>query len=299
MIWLSLILFALALLLMQNGRKKKVDYFFQIEEVESESFDAINVKELVAKKGWQRTLDNIKHNLGILGPRFVVYIIAYIAASALLSWYVLHNLLSIYSVWPLVGSTTLLMFVGYRFLVDKRRKEFERTFPDALNIMMSAVTAGDSLMQAITYVGNTMENRIGRDFKYMGNRLKMGETPEVVLQRACKVYPYPEFVFFTLTLKANISRGGQLKGVLARLIRVLVDSRTMEKKKLAMTSEARISAKIVAAIPLGFCVLLNAISPEKIDFILYDPQGQSILYYVIGSELLGLFVIWLLLKGVR
>ncbi len=72
-----------------------------------------------------------------------------------------------------------------------------------------------------------------------------------------------------------------------------------DKKKMAMTSEARISAKIVAVIPLAFCGLLSVISPDKLDFILYDPDGRGILYYVVGSEFLGLAVIWLLMKGVR
>ena len=55
--------------------------------------------------------------------------------------------------------------------MTKRRRDFENTFPDALNILMSAVTAGDSLMQAISYVGDVMDNSIGQEFKLMGDRL--------------------------------------------------------------------------------------------------------------------------------
>ena len=164
---------------------------------------------------------------------------------------------------------------------------------------MSAVTAGDSLMHAISYVGEVMHNPIGREFKLMGDRLKLGESPEVVLKRSCKNYPYSEFLFFTVTLRANIARGGQLKGVLTRLIRVLVDARTLEKKKMAMTSEARISAKIVAAIPMVFMVILNQINPSNVDFVLHDPEGRVVLFYVLGSELIGLFIVWLLVRGVR
>ena len=197
------------------------------------------------------------------------------------------------------GLSLLLTLFGYRYLMTKRRRDFENTFPDALNILMSAVTAGDSLMQAISYVGDVMDNSSGQEFKLMGDRLKLGESPEVVLKRSCKNYPYPEFLFFTVTLRANITRGGQLKGVLARLIRVLVDARTLEKKKMAMTSEARISAKIVAAIPLIFMVMLNYVNPENVNFVLYDPAGRQVLFYVLGSEFFGLFIVWLLVRGVR
>ncbi len=169
--------------------------------------------------------------LMVLGPRSTLYIALYIMGSLVVSWYVVINLLSMTKASCVPVLALVFTFFGYRFLVTKRRRDFENTFPDALNILMSAVTAGDSLMQAISYVGEVMHNPIGREFKLMGDRLKLGESPEVVLKRSCKNYPYSEFLFFTVTLRANIARGGQLKGVLARLIRVLVDARTLEKRR--------------------------------------------------------------------
>lgn len=300
MVWLSLILFAIALLLMQTSKQNKVKRFFDDEQtVSSESLNAVNIQSLAGKKKWQSFASTLSPTLQVLGPRSSLYITLYITGCSAGAWYLVHEVLAIKPYGWSIGLASLAILFGYRFLINKRRSNFENTFPDALNILMSAVTAGDSLMKAITYVGDTMDGPVGREFKYMGERLMLGETPEVVLQRACKSYPYPEFIFFTVTLRANISRGGQLKGVLARLIRVLVDARTLEKKKMAMTSEARISAKIVAAIPAIFAVILNYINPKNVDFILNDPSGQYILYYVVTSELIGLFIIWFLVRGVR
>ncbi|UQA54264.1 type II secretion system F family protein [Vibrio sp. ED002] len=299
MLWISLILFAVVLLLIRDSKVKKVNQFFNIEEAEAENFNAINVKSLVRKQSWQKFKESISPTLTVLGPRSSLYIALYITGSLIASWYVVVKLLLMTNTVLVFGLSLLLTIFGYRYLVTRRRRDFENTFPDALNILMSAVTAGDSLMQAISYVGEVMDNSIGREFKLMGDRLKLGESPEVVLQRSCKNYPYPEFLFFTVTLRANIARGGQLKGVLARLIRVLVDARTLEKKKMAMTSEARISAKIVAAIPLIFMVILNYVNPGNVDYVLYDPSGRIVLFYVLGSELFGLFIVWLLVKGVR
>ena len=299
MLWISLILFALLLLLIRDSKVKKVNQFFNMEDVEVENFDAINVKSLVGKQVWHRLRESISPTLMVLGPRSTLYIALYIMGSLVVSWYVVINLLSMTKAWCVPVLALVFTFFGYRFLVTKRRRDFENTFPDALNILMSAVTAGDSLMQAISYVGEVMHNPIGREFKLMGDRLKLGESQEVVLKRSCKNYPYSEFLFFTVTLRANIARGGQLKGVLARLIRVLVDARTLEKKKMAMTSEARISAKIVAAIPLIFMIILSQINPSNVDFVLHDPEGRVVLFYVLGSELIGLFIVWLLVRGVR
>jgi tight adherence protein B len=299
MLWFSLILFAFVLLLIRDSKIKKVNQFFNIEEVEAKSFNAINVKSLVRKQNWQRFKESVLPTLMVLGPRSSLYIAIYITGSIIASWYIVIELLLIQNTWLVLGSSMVFILCGYRLLVTRRRREFENTFPDALNILMSGVSVGNSLMQAISYVGDVMHNPIGREFKLIGERLKLGEPLEVVLQRSCKNYPYPEFLFFTVTIRANVARGGQLKVVLARLIRVLVDARTLDKKKMAMTSEARISAKIVAAIPLIFIIILNYVNPENVDFILHDPEGRLVLFYVLGSELLGLLIVWLLVRGVR
>jgi len=299
MLWFSLILFAFVLLLIRDSKINKVNQFFNIEEVEAKSFNAINVKSLVRKQNWQRFKESVLSTLMVFGPRSSLYIAIYITGSIIASWYIVIELLLIQNTWLVLGSSMVFILCGYRLLVTRRRREFENTFPDALNILMSGVSVGNSLMQAISYVGDVMHNPIGREFKLIGERLKLGEPLEVVLQRSCKNYPYPEFLFFTVTIRANVARGGQLKVVLARLIRVLVDARTLDKKKMAMTSEARISAKIVAAIPLIFIIILNYVNPENVDFILHDPEGRLVLFYVLGSELLGLLIVWLLVRGVR
>jgi tight adherence protein B len=299
MLWISLILLALALLFSQSSKKSKLDQFFQIDNQGAKSVSAINIHSLSQKHKWRKWKESMSPTLMMLGPRSTLYIALYAIGATIASWYVLVVYLHQNNPLLICAAVAAFLVIGYRFLLSRRRADFENSFPDALNILMSAVTAGDSLMQAISYVGNTMDNAIGREFKLMADRLKIGETPEAVLMRSCKNYPYPEFLFFTITLRANISRGGQLKGVLARLIRVLVDSRTLEKKKMAMTSEARISAKIVAAIPLAFTLLLNYINPGNVEFVLYDPDGRVILYYVLISEMIGLTIIWLLVRGVK
>ncbi|GAM73389.1 flp pilus assembly protein tadB [Vibrio ishigakensis] len=45
--------------------------------------------------------------------------------------------------------------------------------------------------------------------------------------------------------------------------------------------------------------LLNWISPEDLQFVLFHPDGRWILYYLIGSESVGMFIVWWLVKSIR
>jgi Flp pilus assembly protein TadB len=84
-----------------------------------------------------------------------------------------------------------------------------------------------------------------------------------------------------------------------RLNRMMFNARSIDKKKYALTSEARTSAKIVAAIPFFFLFVLQYLSPENFEFVMFDPDGKVILYYVLISEAIGIAIVWGLMKSVR
>ncbi|WP_434355706.1 type II secretion system F family protein [Parasalinivibrio latis] len=196
-------------------------------------------------------------------------------------------------------SLPVITLVGIKLLERIARKKFEESFPDALNMMASAISAGESLMHAIIFVGKSLDTTVGKEFKYMGERLQIGEPPDQVLRRACQRVPYSEFLFFAITLRANINRGGQLKSIITRLNRLMFDARAIERKKMAMTSEARMSAKIVCSIPFIFLFILRYLSPENFNYIIGDPTGRYVLYYVLVSEAIGMLIIASLMRKVK
>ncbi|PWI35234.1 pilus assembly protein TadB [Vibrio albus] len=199
--------------------------------------------------------------------------------------------------------TTLIVLLGlhlgHNWLQKREQKQFEEAFPDALNILTSAVSAGESIMHAIMYVGKTLDGDVGAEFKVMGDRLQMGDTPDEVFKKSCLRFPYPSFHFFVITLRANMHRGGQLKEVMTRLNRLMFDARAIEKKKYALTSEARMSAKIVASIPFIFLFIMQYISAENYEYVMFNDAGRPILYYMLISEFIGISIVWGLMKRVR
>ncbi len=193
----------------------------------------------------------------------------------------------------------LAMIWAYFWLQKREANMFEEAFPDALNMLASAVSAGESIMHAIMYVGKSLDGDVGAEFKIMGERLQLGESPDEVFRKSCERFPYPSFQFFVITLRANMHRGGQLKDVISRLNRLMFDARTVDKKKYALTAEARISAKIVGVIPFLFLLFMQYMSPENYEYVMFHPDGRPVLYYLLVSEAIGMLIIWKLMRGVR
>jgi tadB len=195
------------------------------------------------------------------------------------------------------------LFFGGAFILfvwklgqHRNKKTFNAMFPEVIQILNAASTSGAGLLQALERCGKDLTGQLGEEFKSIHKRLAIGEDPMTVFEDSYSRYPYKEFYFFITIVRTNLSKGGQIREVISRLGRVIADSNKMEKKKKAMTSEARMSAIIVACLPVGFFFFMQFAMPENFEFLINDPSGRYILYYVFGSELFGMGIIWWLMR---
>lgn len=187
----------------------------------------------------------------------------------------------------------LLTYFHYRINQKKQRKLFEIEFSEALNIINSSISSGNSIVVGITQCGNKLSGEVvGPELKVISRRLSIGEDVNVVLMDSYERLPYREYYFFILAVIININGGGQVREVMTRLAKQISDAKITDRKKLTMTSEARMSVKVLAMIPVGFIFVLNFLSPENFDVLINHESGKYILYYAIGSVCLGLAIIW-------
>lgn len=192
--------------------------------------------------------------------------------------------------------TCYFIYVGAK---KKARVEFETAFAEALNIIGSAVSVGNTVISGIQQCGNKLsDTHLGKVFKKIHQRMEIGEEIEKVLLDAYSELHYREFFFFAVAVIINMKGGGQLKEIMSRLSQIITNGRVMEKKLLAKTSEARMSIKILAIMPLAMFFLLKFISPENFDVLVSTSSGNSILIYVVISTLLGVSITWTMMNKV-
>ncbi|VEI57436.1 protein TadB [Pasteurella multocida] len=190
----------------------------------------------------------------------------------------------------------LFIFLVWKFGERRNHKMFNAMFPEVIQILTAAASSGAGLLQALERCGKDLTGQLGDEFKNIHKRLAIGEDPVTVFEDSYSRYPYKEFYFFITIIRTNLSKGGQIREVISRLGRIIADAKKMEQKKKAMTSEARMSAMIVASFPIAFFFFMQFTMPENFDFLINDPSGRYVLYYVFGSELIGMLIIWWLMR---
>ncbi|HHG3519412.1 TPA: type II secretion system F family protein [Vibrio parahaemolyticus] len=258
--------------------------------IDSESFD-VSYKKKVK--------DKFKQLKKLLSPNAGLTLIGFFAASSI-AVYCVNDWFFMFEYWKVLLALEPILFVMFILkLSGIQAQRFKDNFPDALNILSGALSSGQSIVHAFEYVGTQLDNEVGEEFKKMSERLLIGEDPDDVLARSAASFPYVEYFFFAATIRINLSRGGQLKDVINRINRIMFEARAIEKKKNALTSEARASAKIIAALPVIFIMILKVTSPENYNFVMFEEGGKPIFYYVLVSEAIGFFFIYMILRGVR
>jgi tight adherence protein B len=101
----------------------------------------------------------------------------------------------------------------------------------------------------------------------------------------------PEYRFFATALALQNQTGGALSETLENLADVIRKRAALKAKGMAMTSEAKATAAILAALPIILGALLWVLSPAYISLLFTDATGRSLFGAAVVSLITGLFVI--------
>lgn len=199
---------------------------------------------------------------------------------------------------PIVLGVGLGIYMANFLHARAVKEDFERNFPEALVILNGAISAGSNINQALKDCADAIEGVLHKELKMIVRSLEIGDDAQKVFEASYKRLPFKSYYFFLTALSVSLNSGARLKEILSRLASSTTKAKAIEKKKDAMTSEARMSSKITAAIPFVFLFAMKFISPENFEFIMHDDRGRYILYYFLGSECIGMLIIMFLMRKI-
>ena len=177
------------------------------------------------------------------------------------------------------------------FRKKRLKADFYANFPEALNIITGLVASGYAISTTFKTCGNSIEGVVGKTLKEVSDRLEVGDSVENVLINSYLQLPFPEYYFFILTVMVNLDSGGELKEIFSRLSKMLTDNRIMAKTRDGKTAELRMTMWILGAMPFCFIGMLKFISEENYRILINTDGGHYIIYYVIGSVIIGFLII--------
>ncbi|HZZ10874.1 MAG TPA: type II secretion system F family protein [Paraburkholderia sp.] len=235
-------------------------------------------------------MDRLQTVTGNKGVRQVTITILAMLATSLL---IIH--VSPLPGWSMPFAAALLSGVAtvivYRRMTDRYRTRFLMSFPDTLDLIVRAVRAGVPVGQAIMTAANEAAEPVRTEFRIMGDSLKLGVDMGEVLEVAVKRVQLPDFSFFSVCLTLQRETGGQLGETLENLSAIIRTRREVRLKTKALTAEARVASKIIAAVPFSIMGFLYLIDAGYVLVLFRDPTGRLMLTVAGGLLVVGLTII--------
>lgn len=201
----------------------------------------------------------------------VAFVLARVAAGLIVSFFGPFGLLSMPVLW-----VALCRFV-FGWAVGRRRAALIQQFPDALAMIVRSVRVGMPVLGAITTVAREAQAPTSVEFTRLANDLAVGVPLDKATIELGKRNDLSEYRFFATAISLQAQTGGGLSETLENLADLIRKRIALRERGHALSSEARTSSLILAALPVVLGAGLGALNPGYMSVLFTTSAGHKIL----------------------
>jgi len=190
----------------------------------------------------------------------------------------------------------LKLYVSWRY--HRRVRRMVEQLPLLLDHCVRSLKAGRTLADAVLTAIDASSDPLKSSISRVSRNVQLGVSLPDAVNDFAELYERDEFRMFALGLKVNHRYGGNASELLENLI-LLIRERDQGARKLkAMTGETRITAMVLAVLPLlvgGYFMLTN---PSYLTKVWSDPSGQHMLLTAFALQAIGCLGLWRMVRSI-
>lgn len=218
--------------------------------------------------------------------RLVLIAAGLAAGGALIGW-VGSKLLFLALLGAVVGGALPFLKVA-----RDRRRRFElldEQLPDAIDVMKRALRAGHPFNSAIRLVAEDMAAPIGREFQITFADINYGNDVRRALLGLLMRVPSVSMMALVTAVLVQKETGGNLAEILEQISGVIRARFRFGRKVRTLSAEGRLSAWILALVPLVLFAVIWVTTPSYLPVLLEHPTGQKLLIFSGVMGVIGIF----------
>lgn len=203
------------------------------------------------------------------------------------------------SPWMVAACAALCLWlprVAVNWLRRRRLQRFDEQLPDALLALCAALGAGVSLQSGLARIVAESPAPLGQEMSLVLREQRFGVTQDEALAHLFDRVPTQATDLVVSVLRIATDTGGNLTETLERIAHTLRARSQMEARITALTSQGRLQARVVGALPLLLALALYRLDPEAMSQLWSSAGGWAVLIVVVLLELSGW---WLIRRIVR
>ncbi len=183
----------------------------------------------------------------------------------------------------------LLPFAWLGLKSRKRMAAFEETFPEALDFLARSMKAGHAFSVSLEMMAEETPDPVGTEFRKVFHEQNLGASLDTVLKNFALRIPLLDTKFFVAAVLLQRETGGNLAEILMKLSYIIRERFRLKGQVKAASAHGRITAVILATMPMVTLLLLNIIAPEYFQSMVDDKDGRWIILSVVILQIVGYF----------
>ncbi len=186
-----------------------------------------------------------------------------------------------------------LLPLGYVAFKRKRRlREFEKNFPEAIDLLGRAVRAGHAFSTGIEMISQELPEPVAGEFRITFEEQNFGLPLKEALLNLAERVPLIDVQFFVVAILIQKETGGNLAEILDNLSRVVRERFKIYGEVRTRTAQGRMTAGILIALPPLMALMLSVVNPDYIGILFKDPVGPYILAAAAIMQVIGSAILW-------
>lgn len=185
-------------------------------------------------------------------------------------------------------------FIDY--LVERRMKEYQGQMVDALTLLANGLRAGLSVPQALGMVVDELPEPISQEFNLILQQNRVGVPLEECFENLVKRVPVEDNEMFVSSINILRETGGNLAEVFDTIVDVIRERVRLQQKIDTYTAQGMFQGMTLFAMPFAVGGIYAATDPESMVTVFTNPLGIIAVILAVVMDLVGLFVIFKIVK---
>ncbi|MBC7286958.1 MAG: type II secretion system F family protein [Armatimonadetes bacterium] len=177
------------------------------------------------------------------------------------------------------------------FRAGQRQTQFRKQLPEALEMIATALRSGYAFARAVQLVAEQMSPPLSEEAQRLVDELAVGIGLNEALENLSERQPSYEVKLFAAAVQIQTRVGGNLADILLKTAQMMREREQLRKEIAALTAEGRMSAAILAALPVVLALAVHHTNPGYMEILFEDPLGKYLLAAAAGLMFMGLLTI--------
>ncbi len=178
-----------------------------------------------------------------------------------------------------------------RSALSRRTDKLREQLPDVLTIMASSLRAGHSFLQSLDTVAKEITPPAAGEFQRVVSEIRLGRPAEDALEALADRVGSADFKWAVLAVNIQREVGGNLAEILDNVADTLRERAMLRRQVKVLTAEGRLSAWVLALLPVGIGLYMYAVNPDYIGILFQETIGWVMVITALALLVLG--ILWM------